>query len=132
MKDRKAVYDKLGVVFSGLCLGHCLLTPAFVLLMGVGPVSSALGSEWPHIIFLVIALSLALLSLPKAWRQSRNPMILVLGLLGAASLSAGLLVHGELEVAFTLVGSVCLILAHLYSANSIGAKLVNSSTVVGG
>ncbi|MCE2595969.1 MerC domain-containing protein [Motilimonas cestriensis] len=122
MSSRKPWQDKLGVMFSGLCLGHCLLTPALLVLVGYDVFGPALRSEWPHRIFLLFALSLALLSLPKAWQQTRRPMIAVLGVLGAANLISGLFVHGPLELGFTLVGSVCLILAHVLSMHTIPAQ----------
>ncbi|WP_434340155.1 MerC domain-containing protein [Motilimonas cestriensis] len=128
--SRKPWQDKLGVVFSGLCLGHCLLTPVLLVLVGYDVFGSALSSEWPHRIFLLFALSLALLSLPKAWQQTRSPMIAVLGVLGAANLISGLFVHGPLELAFTLVGSVCLILAHVLSMHTIPAQQEPATAVV--
>lgn len=132
MSSRKPWQDKLGVVFSGLCLGHCLLTPALLVLVGYDVFGTALSSEWPHRIFLLFALSLALLSLPKAWQQTRSPMIAVFGVLGAANLLSGLFVHGPLELAFTLIGSVCLILAHVLSMHAIPSEQDTASPVVRG
>ncbi|MCE2571175.1 MerC domain-containing protein [Motilimonas eburnea] len=118
--------DKLGMIFSGLCLGHCLLTPVVILLMGAEIFGFALASEWPHRVLLVLALAMAAWSLPKTWRQSRNKALLSLALVGAITLLAGAFVHGPMEVAFTLMGSISLILAHILSMHLTRSYLANA------
>lgn len=112
-KINKSLADKLGMMFSGLCLGHCLLTPALVLLVGSEVFGFALASEWPHRVFLVFALLMAALSFPKTWRQTRSVLLMGIAGIGVMGLVASALVHGPIELVFTVIGSIFLIAAHV-------------------
>ncbi|GGD76592.1 MerC domain-containing protein [Lacimicrobium alkaliphilum] len=111
------IRDKAGIFFSGLCLCHCLLTPAVLFLIGTGTLTSAFASEITHQILLMPVLFLALYSLPVAWYKNRDNKLLILALSGLTWLIAARFFHGYVEIMLTTLGSVCLISGHIISLN---------------
>lgn len=104
--------DSLAITCSGLCIGHCLLTPLLLTMSGVGLVGAALGSELVHKILLIPVFCLAISSLPLSFRQHLSWYPLALGALGCGSLLASVNVPETLELYFLLPGGALLIAAH--------------------
>lgn len=115
IKKEVMMRDKLGVLFSGLCIAHCLLVPLMLLLLSGNVVLSALKSEWVHSLFLVPIFIIMMISLPNIWLKTRNSSVLIFALIGAVSLIASRSTHGMSEILLTLLGSSSLIAAHLVS-----------------
>jgi hypothetical protein len=107
--------DKLGVVFSSLCLCHCLVTPLLILLVGTNAILGTLEQEWVHKLLILPVLILAATSLPKRYMATRNQSMLVLAIVGVLGFICSQFFHGTAEVLFTMIGSVCLVWAHLLS-----------------
>jgi hypothetical protein len=107
--------DRLGVIFSSLCLCHCLVTPLLILLLGTNALLGTLEQEWVHKLLLLPVFVLAAISLPKRYMHTRNRIILLLSVMGICGFTASLFFHGSMEILFTVVGSVGLISAHLLS-----------------
>lgn len=107
--------DKLGILFSGLCIAHCLLMPIVMILLSGNALLSVLESEWVHSLLLVPIFIVMMISLPSSWLKTRNPWILVFAILGAVLLLVSRATHGMSEVLLTLFGSSSLIAAHLVS-----------------
>jgi NhaP-type Na+/H+ or K+/H+ antiporter len=109
------ISDKLGIVFSSLCLCHCLLTPLLILLLGTNALLGTLEHEWVHKIFLLPVLFIAAISLPKRYFATRNQTMLGLAIVGICAFVVAQFFHGMPEVVLTMIGSIGIISAHLLS-----------------
>jgi hypothetical protein len=107
--------DKLGIFFASLCLCHCLLTTALVLLMGTNVFLGHLEAEWVHKLLLIPVLIIALSSIPRRWLATRNQWLLILTSSGFVTIISAQFNHGANEVWLTVLGSICLIGAHFMS-----------------
>jgi hypothetical protein len=72
--------------FASLCLCHCLLTPALVLLMGTNVFLGYLEAGWVHKLLLLPVLIIALSSIPRRWLVTRNQWLLILTSSGLSQL----------------------------------------------
>lgn len=109
--------DQLAIMFSGLCILHCLLTPIFVVIFPV-LVTTSIATEEFHQLLLWLILPTSLFALFLGSFNHKDRLLLTLGL---ASLSQLIIVaflgHESLsepgEGLITIVGSVALILGHI-------------------
>lgn len=104
--------DRAGVVLSGLCAMHCLLSIFAVGTLGLG--SQVLLSPWIHRVGLAAAIAVGILTLALgAVRHGRYDNLRIgalgLGLMGAA-LAVG---HGIAEGLLTIAGVALVALAHI-------------------
>ncbi|MFL5813095.1 MAG: MerC domain-containing protein [Bdellovibrionia bacterium] len=118
-----AAWDGAGAFASFLCMIHCVGVPlilaAFPGLASALPLG-AIKDEAFHQIVAVIAAVLALSAFSKGYRQHHSRRVIVLGILGCALLfiaASGI----EHETAWTVVGSVLLISAHLDNYRKVHA-----------
>lgn len=110
--------DFIGTALSGLCIVHCLLAPALLLLGSSGLLAWLPHSFELHLFFYVGVIGLALFSFPGAYQQHKNTMPGVMGAIGTVLLSlallAELLYHWHVaEAVLTLIGGVFMMLAHV-------------------
>jgi predicted acyltransferase len=91
------------------------VTPVLILLLGSGAVLSVLEQEWVHKTLLLPVLLFAALSIPKQWLKTRNQTMLILASVGICAFLSAMFFHGFPEVVLTMIGSACLISAHLIS-----------------
>jgi hypothetical protein len=117
--------DKLGIFFAFLCLCHCLLTPALVLLMGANVFLGHLEAEWLHKLLLFPVFVIALSSIPKRYLATRNQWLLILTSSGFVTIISAQFNHGANEVWLTLLGSICLIGAHFLSLTLARHKAIS-------
>lgn len=103
--------DSLGMVCSGLCLGHCVLTPVLLMLGGLG-FFSLLASEWVHWLLLIPIVLLAGLSLPQGYRRHRQRWPLGLGASGLLLLLLALVADHKWEPVLSVGGGLLLISGH--------------------
>ncbi|GAA0740053.1 MerC domain-containing protein [Sphingomonas sp. ABOLD] len=106
--------DGLGICASALCLLHCLVLP--LLLAALPALAARLGPhDSLHWLVLAIALPTGAIALGGGWRRHRAAAPLILGVIGLASLAAGVaLPMRELfETGLTVAGSLLLAGAHL-------------------
>jgi hypothetical protein len=106
--------DKAGVLLSGLCTVHCLMTP---LLVAFAPsVSVFFKSEWLHIGLVLAILPIALVAFIRGKNAHGDIRPLILGVLGILCLITALAaeefqIEGA-EKLLTVLGSLFLIVAH--------------------
>jgi len=124
---RNVMRDKLGILFSGACIAHCILVPVLLALVSSNVILGVLASEWVHIALLVPVFIMCLVSLPKAWLQTRSSWILFLAIFGVCLLISSRFTHGFGEVLFTVLGSTSLIIAHGFSLRLRAMVSYNSS-----
>lgn len=111
--------DRVGVLISGLCALHCLLSIVAVSALGLG--GQVLLSPWIHRLGLVAAIIVGLFTLAlSAVRHGRLDNLRI-GALGLGFMGAALAVdHGLPESALTIVGVALVALAHIRNLRSIG------------
>lgn len=107
MKDLVAAY------ISGLCIVHCLLTPALLALGGAGLLGHWLEAEWVHYVLITPILLLVGWSLPAARHRHQQQWPLWLGCGGAALMLLSLAVPAALEPWLAISAGVLLMAAHL-------------------
>ncbi|WP_293369501.1 MerC domain-containing protein [Nevskia sp.] len=110
--------DGLAMLFSALCLVHCLALPVLVAALPLAA-SSFVADERFHQWLLLGAVPTSLIALGWGWRRHRQPLVAWLGSLGmgfmvfaAFGIEFGLL-DALGERALTIVGAVLLAVAHL-------------------
>lgn len=105
--------DNLGIICSGLCIIHCIVTP-FILALGVSDLlATILRSELIHYTLIVPMAVLILLTLPITYERYRALSLSVTGLLGMFFLIAALFLGEQKEALLTLIGGSFLIIFHL-------------------
>lgn len=118
--------DSLAMTCSGLCIGHCLLTPALLAMGGLGFAGTVLGSEVLHKVLLVPVFLLALSSLPFSFRRHLNRSPLILGALGCALLLVGLNADEAKEFYYSLSGGALVIVAHFLNRRYLARLAVQA------
>jgi len=109
IRDR---FDRAGVVLSGLCAVHCLLSIVLVSLLGIG--GQVLLSPAIHEIGLALAIAIALFTIGLGVRRHGRTGPLVLAGCGVMLMGAALLVrHGPQEAVLTIAGVCLLAFGHI-------------------
>lgn len=112
-------WDGLGLSIAGLCLLHCLIT--MVLLTALASAGGALLNPMIHEGGLGLAILLGVLALGKGFRAHGLFMPAFIGALGIGMMGGALtLPHGAMEIAWTVIGVVCLGLGHLLNHRAKG------------
>ncbi len=111
MKDK--LFDVLGMGLSGLCIIHCIVLPLVVLLY---PAANFTENHLIHdLIFVLIVLAALLAFLPHAIKE-KSYKLLVLPVIGVVlMIVSNSIFHHEkssINLILSLVGSLCLIVAH--------------------
>lgn len=104
--------DRVGVLLSGLCALHCVLSIVLVSVLGLG--GQALLAPSIHRVGLALAIAVGVVTLGiGAARHGRHgPM--VIGAAGIALMSLGLVSqHGLVEAVLTIAGVSLVATAHL-------------------
>jgi len=107
-------YDTAAVIASGLCLVHCLLIPALMLLLPALAAWLAVPESF-HLWMLAFALPSSALALYLGKRAHRRWTPIAIALPGLLALAAGaLLFHGlAIETLLTVFGALGLTVAHI-------------------
>jgi NO-binding membrane sensor protein with MHYT domain len=109
--------DRFGVVLSGLCALHCLLSILAVSTLGLG--GQVLFSPWIHRLGLVAAVLVGIATLAYAAAKHGRFENLRLGALGIGLMSGAIAVgHGLGEALLTIAGVSLVALAHLRNLRS--------------
>lgn len=108
--DKKLEWiDQIGIWLSLVCLVHCALTPALLLLLP----ALYWGGDYTHMALAVLLPILALLAFIPGFRMHKDWVILVMGLVGLALIVSALWAKSAgLEIGLTVNGSLLLIGAH--------------------
>ena len=109
-------WDRLGLLFSGVCVVHCLWMP--VLLAAVPLWPEALHAHaWAHPVLALLLLPVTALALYGALRRGARAMVPLLFVLGLGLVLAAFGLHDWIgdagEAALTLTGSGALIGGHV-------------------
>ena len=109
------IWDKIGICASGLCLVHCLATPVILLLFPALKLGADEHSIFHEVIAAIVVTSILFVIYPHC-RKHGHKDIIVLGVLGVASILTSLFLH-DLNIItsqiFTIIGSIMLITAHI-------------------
>ncbi len=113
-------FDKIGIALSGLCLAHCLLVPALILLL---PALSFqfFENEWIHWVLIACAIPVSLYAFIRGLRCHKCWHPGLIGLTGLLFLIAGVLLapNETMEVALTVAGAVLLATGHVFNQRSV-------------
>lgn len=115
MRDR---FDRLGIVISGLCAVHCLVT--LLLVAGLGLSGGVLLDPALHRVGLALAIVVGAVALGVglARHGRREPM--VIGAVGLALMTLALLTgHSPAEAGLTIAGVALVALAHWRNAKHL-------------
>lgn len=104
--------DRFGVLISGLCALHCLLSILAVGVLGIG--SQTLLSPWIHRGGLALAIAVGLVTIGLGAVRHGRMDNLHIGAAGLGLMTAGLFVaHGMAEAVLTIAGVSLVALAHI-------------------
>ena len=106
--------DFSAIGMSGLCLVHCLASGLFVASLSAVSLSAVTASHAFHLYALFAAVPLAAWALGRGWRRQRRAAPLVLGAVGLALMTIGVLpsLAGVVETVLTVTGVTVLALGH--------------------
>lgn len=110
----RAVWDKIGISASLLCLIHCLFTPVIVLFLPF--LGEFFPHKWFHRIIFAIVLPVAVWALYNGYLVHRLKRVLIIGAIGVIFLiSAMVFAQEETRTEYTLmiIAGICLAAAHL-------------------
>ena len=109
--------DRFGVLLSGLCALHCVLSIIAVSALGLG--GQVLFSPWIHRFGLGAAVVVGILTLAYAAAKHNRFENLRLGAIGIGLMGGALAVgHGMAEAVLTIAGVSLVALAHLRNLRS--------------
>lgn len=109
--------DRFGVLLSGLCALHCVLSIVAVSALGLG--GQVLFSPWIHRFGLAAAVVVGILTLAYAAVKHNRFENLRLGSIGIGLMGSALAVgHGLAEAVLTIAGVSLVALAHLRNLRS--------------
>lgn len=115
-KSYRAVWDRLGITLSALCLVHCVATPLAAMVMPAFALGR-LGGEWVHALFAGVLLPVAAAAFVPGFRRHRNRQVVSIATVGLALLVAGSGVDIGLDegtaTLLTVTAGALLILAHI-------------------
>ncbi|MGB7406870.1 MAG: MerC domain-containing protein [Pontixanthobacter sp.] len=108
----RARLDRAGIVLSGLCAAHCILSIIIVSSLGIG--GELLLAPEIHRIGLAIALVVAAVAIGWGAIQHRRAVPFVVAMMGLSFMGGGLAVpHGPYEVVLTVIGVTLVTIGHL-------------------
>lgn len=103
--------DRAGILISGLCAVHCVLTIVLVSVLGLG--GGLLLSPWIHRAGLGLAIAVGLFTLVHGAVRHGRFENLRLGALGLGLMGGAMTVeHGAAEAVLTILGVALLATAH--------------------
>lgn len=108
----RARLDRAGVVLSGLCAAHCLLSILIVSALGIG--GEFLFAPVIHRIGLAVALVIAAVAIGWGALQHRRAAPFVIAMMGLTFMGGALAVpHGVHEVVLTIIGVTLVSIGHI-------------------
>ncbi len=109
IRDR---FDRVGVLLSGLCAVHCVLSLVFVSVLGIG--GGVLLAPAIHEVGLALAIMVAAVTLGLGALRHRQAGPLLIGGCGIALMAFALAgPHGPREAALTIAGVALVATAHI-------------------
>ncbi|GAA4008342.1 MerC domain-containing protein [Sphingomonas humi] len=106
-----ALWDRLAIGLSGLCLVHCIATT--VLIAAMSAFGGLLGSHWIHEVGLTLAMALGAFALGRGVMEHGFVMPSAVGGLGLGVMGGAMtLPHDGTEAVATMLGVLILALGH--------------------
>ncbi len=113
----RARLDRAGIVLSGLCAAHCLLSIIIVSALGIG--GEILFAPAIHRIGLAIALVIAAVAIGWGALKHRRAAPFVVAMMGLTFMGGALAVpHGLHEVVLTVIGVTLVSVGHILNIRS--------------
>ncbi len=114
---KRGYLDTVAVVFSAVCMLHCLALPIIFTILPIVNVA-LLDEQSFHLLMLVFILPVSLIALSIGCRQHKDPLTLTLGIIGLGALTFTAVFGHDLfglsgERLATSAGSLVLALAHI-------------------
>jgi len=104
--------DSLGIMLSGMCAAHCVLSIVLVSVLGLG--GEVLLSPAIHRIGLALAILVGIVTLGIGVLRHGRTSVLAIGFAGVAFMAGGLAVgHGSAEAVLTVIGVALVAFAHI-------------------
>lgn len=104
--------DRVGVLLSGLCAAHCMLSILLVSMLGIG--GQALLAPAIHEIGLMLAILVGIVTLGLGVLRHGQAGPLLVGTAGILLMAGALMVpHGFPEALLTIAGVVLVAIAHI-------------------
>ena len=113
--------DVVGAIISGVCLVHCLAGPLLLLLGLTSLGHSHFEEQSIHFTFIAPILFFAAWSIPKGLKSHHQPIPAILTVVGFSLVMVALMMT-EHDLIFSVVGSVLLVIAHLYNRKLLKTK----------
>ena len=108
---RSGIYDRLGIVLSGLCLVHCLASAVFVAMLASA--GGLLLDPIVHEIGMILALGLGTLALGRGVVEHGFMMPAAVGGLGLGVMGGALMLpHDGGSTLYSILGVLILALGH--------------------
>ena len=118
--------DWLGIVFSSLCVVHCL-APLVLALTGGSIAGLALfEDEWVHKALLVLVPAIALWSLLPSFSHHRQPLPLILAAIGIPLLFLAVAMGEAAETPLTVAGGLTVVVAHALNWRWLSQQVPNT------
>lgn len=113
----RARLDRAGIVLSGLCAAHCILSILIVSALGIG--GEFLLAPEIHRVGLAIALVIAAVAIGWGALQHRKAAPFVVAMMGLTFMGGALAVpHGMHEVVLTIIGVTLVTIGHILNLRS--------------
>ena len=113
----RARLDRAGIVLSGLCAAHCILSIIIVSALGVG--GEFLLAPEIHRVGLAIALVIAAVAIGWGALKHRRAAPFVIAMMGLTFMGGALAVpHGIQEVVLTIIGVTLVTVGHILNLRS--------------
>ena len=111
---QRALYDKIAVGLSGLCLLHCLLLPFVVAVL---PFLGQLDGDHLHAEMLIFVIPVSVIALTMGYRRHGQISVIISGAAGLIILTLGAIVVHDLygliaDRMMTVIGSFVLAFTH--------------------
>ena len=122
-QDVRAMWDKIGLGLSGLCLVHCLILPFLV--AALPWLGLFIEDERVHLCFAAVTVPVAIIAFIPGFLKHQRQGVLALGMAGATLLLFGSVGHDwvphPMEHWFTVLGGMFLVSGHY-----VNFRLTNS------
>ena len=114
--------DLLGLAASCLCLAHCVALPVMTASGAIYVSMEVFGGEMMHYLLTALILLLALLSFPSSFKLHRQPMPMLLALIGIVSIIAAFTFGTQYELFCLFISALSMICAHGLNRRLLGTE----------
>jgi len=117
MNINTQIIDKLAITISGLCIAHCLIIPALIVL-APSLITLGLTSESFHLWMVMAVIPSSIYALVLGCKKHAKIYIVVIGALGLSCLLLALLLSPILlneigEKILTVIGALLIVFSHV-------------------